>query len=480
VTMMGIEREKLLKRNLSDFIDPNLQDTYHFFCQLLHNTQQPQQCDVTLLPPNRPAQVVTLNGTVLVQIDTHTFYRLAVSEITERHQWELEIRRLYMAEQAARSMADGAMRQLASLQKITAALSSAISYEQVFKACLQQSIPVVGAQRGVILLLSSDGSTLLPSASYGDSEQVVSLSFAAAPFKEALHQQKPVYIHSLEEYAQHYSPVSDLPADDSQAFASLPLIINDQPIGILSYTFSQARRFTEDDQLFMQALAHQCAQALERVRLTDQSRDIAALQERQRLGHDLHDSVKQSLFAATSLSEVLPRLWEHSPDRAKIILAQVVTLNRAALAQMQGVLFELLPESILRTQLSTLLRQLSETVCGHQEITVELKLECGESPLPADVHIAIYRIAQESMNNILKHSQATHFIVQLLNRPDHLSLRIHDNGVGFNATESSAGMGLGIMQERAAKIHANLAITSAIGMGTELKLLWKPPAVVLT
>ncbi len=90
--------------------------------------------------------------------------------------------------------------------------------------------------------------------------------------------------------------------------------------------------------------------------------------------------------------------------------------------------------------------------------------------------MAFYRIAQESINNILKHSQATQFTIHLLNQPDQLTLSIHDNGGGFDATESSAGMGLGIMQERAAIVHATLHITSISGMGTEVKLLWKPTA----
>jgi len=481
VTLMGTDRETLVRRNLSEFIDPSAQDTYHFFYQALHRTQQPQQCEIILLPINQPPMVVRLDATILMHADNYTTYRIAVSDITERHQSELEIRRLYAAEQEARSIAVYTARQLASLQQITAALSRAISYEQVSDACLQQSIAIIGAQWGVILLLSSDGSTLLSGGFYGGAERAESPSFAStAPFIEALRLQKPVFIQSLEAYIQRYPQSSDLPVDDSQAFANLPLILNEQPIGILSYSFSEAQCFTEEDQLFMQALAHQCAQALERMRLSDQARDIAALQERQRLGHDLHDSVKQSLFAATSMSEALPRLWERNPERARMILAQVITLNRAALAQMQGILFELLPASILKTPLSVLLRQLSETVGGHREMAAELEIEGGEPMLPDDVHIAIYRIAQESLNNIVKHSQATHLIIHLLNELDQLTLSIRDNGVGFDVTDSLAGMGLSIMQERAAAIHAILNITSSAGVGTELKLLWKPLSVVLT
>ncbi len=378
VTMLGIDREKLIHRHLSDFIDRSVQDTYHFFYQALHRTQQPQQCEISFLPPNKSSLVVRLDGTILVQNDTHLIYRIAVSDISERRQSELEIKRLYTAEQVARTLAEHMARRLASLQQITAALSNATSYEQVAIACLEQSISIVGAQRGDILLLSEDGSTLHPRGSYGGSEYPLSLALATpTPFTEALRQQKPVWIQSLEDYARRYPRISEFPIEGSQAFAHLPLIVNEDPIGILSYSFLQPQTFTEDDQLFMQALAQQYAQAIDRVRLSEQARDLATLRERQRLAHDLHDSVKQSLFAATSMSEALPRLWERNPQRARIILAQIVTLNRSALAQMQGVLFELLPDSILKTPLGGLLRQLSEAVRGHRDIPAYLEMYGG-------------------------------------------------------------------------------------------------------
>ncbi len=88
VTMMGIEREKLLKRNLSDFIDPNLQDTYHFFCQALRHTQQSQQCEIILLVPNRPPLMIRLDGTVMLQTDGSIDYRIAITDITLQKQAE--------------------------------------------------------------------------------------------------------------------------------------------------------------------------------------------------------------------------------------------------------------------------------------------------------------------------------------------------------------------------------------------------------
>ncbi|MBK8025801.1 MAG: GAF domain-containing protein [Chloroflexi bacterium] len=477
VTMLGIDREKLVKRNLSDFIDRSAQDTYHFFLQALYRTQQPQQCEISLLPPNHPPLVVQLDGTVLVQAENQISCRIAVSDITERHQSEMEIERLYIAEQEARTQAERTARRLASLQQIAAAMSRAMSYEQVADAGVHQSISHIGACRGEILLLSDDSTTLHSRGSRSGSEHAVSLSLSdSAPWTEALLQQKPVWIPSMEEYCRRYPQAEGMPAENSQAFAFLPLIVNERSIGILIYSFAKMQTFPEEDLLFMQALAHQCEQALERVRLTELARDSAAMQERQRLARDLHDSVKQSLFASTSMSEALPRLMERDPGRAREILAKVIDLNRAALAQMQSVLFELLPASIVKTPMAILLHQLSEAMYGHREFTAEVQIQGEELALPAEVHMAVYRIAQESLNNVLKHSQATQFSVHLRSQPDLLTLVVRDNGVGFDPSDPAAGLGLAIMEERAAAIQATLNIASRVGTGTEVTLLWKPPA----
>jgi PAS domain S-box-containing protein len=482
VKMMGIDREKLIKRHLSDFIDRSAQDTYHFFYQALRRTQKPKQCEILLLPVSYPPLVVRLDSIVLVQAGaegTQTTYRIAVSDITDRHQADLEIKRLYIAEQEARARADYIVRRLSSLQQIMEGLSSALSYEQVSETCLRQSIPIIGAHGGDIMLLSNDGSTLQLRGSYGVSERSLSLpTVSSNPFTEVLHQQKPIWIESLDDYIGRYPESTPTPLDDSKALANLPLIVNEKTIGILSYGFSTPQIFTEEDQSFMEALAHQCAQALERVRLSEQAQSTVALQVRQGLARDLHDSVKQSLFAATMMSEALPNLWERNPVRGKEYLAQIITLNRAALAQMQVLLLELRPESILKTPFSVLLRQLSETVRGQRDISAELEMVGEEPTLPADVHIAIYRIAQESVNNLLKHSQATRFTIQLLSEPEQLTLVIRDNGGGFDATHSSTGMGMDTMLERAEAIHAVLHIASSASTGTEVKLLWKPPVSV--
>ena len=124
-------------------------------------------------------------------------------------------------------------------------------------------------------------------------------------------------------------------------------------------------------------------------------------------------------------------------------------MNRAAMGEMRTLLLELRPETIVNSALSKLLTHLVEAARGRKKIAGQFELAGVEEPLPPEVHIAFYRIAQEGINNILKHSEAREFRVYLNSQPDQISLQIRDNGRGFDMEQPSSGMGLGSMRERA-------------------------------
>ena len=97
--------------------------------------------------------------------------------------------------------------------------------------------------------------------------------------------------------------------------------------------------------------------------------------------------------------------------------------------------------------------------------------------MPPDVHVALYRLAQESVNNILKHSHAQEFAIALQYETDQVTLHIQDNGIGFDITQSTSGMGLSNLRERAEAINAQLDIISAPEKGTTIQVVWPTPSV---
>ncbi len=207
-----------------------------------------------------------------------------------------------------------------------------------------------------------------------------------------------------------------------------------------------------------------------------QLKEKTAEEERTRLARDLHDAVSQTLFSTSLIAEVLPRLWERNKDEGLKKLEEVRQLTRGALAEMRTLLFELRPAALADAELSDLLRQLSESVIGRARVPVTLEVE-GMCETPPDVKIAFYRIAQESLNNIAKHSGASHAQITLHCQPHQISMQIIDNGHGFDITQVAPGsFGLGNMNERANHIGAALKIESKIGEGTEITVTWKENA----
>jgi signal transduction histidine kinase len=144
---------------------------------------------------------------------------------------------------------------------------------------------------------------------------------------------------------------------------------------------------------------------------------------------------------------------------------------------MRTLLLELRPAALVETKLGVLLRQLSEAAAGRAGLRVAVNVD-GDCKLPAEAHIALYRIAQEALNNILKHSRATNVAVNLHCRADAdreiIELAVSDDGRGFDpARVSPEHFGLRNMRERAQAIGAELSITSQPGHGTQIQVVWQ-------
>jgi PAS domain S-box-containing protein len=198
----------------------------------------------------------------------------------------------------------------------------------------------------------------------------------------------------------------------------------------------------------------------------------AVTSERTRLARDLHDAVTQTLFSATLIADVLPDIWEMNETEGKRRLEELRQLTRGALSEMRTLLVELRPNALIEVPLPTLLRQLSEALTGRARIDIQFLCE-GERALPSDVQIALYRIAQEALNNVVKHSKASKAAV-LLRLGEHVRLNITDNGNGFDPNKVTADhLGLKIMCERSEAMGAKFNLYSEPGEGTQVTVTWQ-------
>jgi PAS domain S-box-containing protein len=200
--------------------------------------------------------------------------------------------------------------------------------------------------------------------------------------------------------------------------------------------------------------------------------EFAALEERERLARELHDSVSQSLFTAGMIADATPRLRDKDPTGEQQNLELLSVMIRGASAEMRSLLLELRPDTLKDQTLGKLLETLAVAARARTRAAVSLKVE-SDCLLPEDVTLTLHRIAQESLNNIAKHAEASEVVIDLNCNPESANLSIKDDGRGFDPQAIPAGhLGIGIMRERAQKIGATFQIKSKPGDGTSVLVTW--------
>ena len=268
----------------------------------------------------------------------------------------------------------------------------------------------------------------------------------------------------------------------------LPIEVAGEFFGLFHVSFTDPHAFSKDEQRVFLALAQRASVAIENAQLYERAQELAALEERQRLARELHDAVTQTLFSASLIAEALPDLWKNDPDQGRQLLQKLRQLSQGALAEMRTLLMELRPAALAEASLKDLLQQLARAATGREGIPVTVEAE-EHCELPTDVRIALYRIVQEALNNVVKHAEASQVDVDLRCLPPsppaqaegmptrqrrRVELHISDDGRGFDPQAvSPERLGLGIMRERAAAIGAQLAVESRPGHGTRIRVLWE-------
>ncbi|MCB2214278.1 GAF domain-containing protein [bacterium] len=256
----------------------------------------------------------------------------------------------------------------------------------------------------------------------------------------------------------------------------MPLLVEDQVYGGLALYYNEERIFTQDEIALAQTLANQASLAITNERLKGEAQKAAVAAERNRLARDLHDAVTQTLFSTSLIAEVLPKIWEKDPAQGEARLAELKQLTRGALGEMRTLLMELRPSAFQDADPVELFKHLTDAFSGRTGVpaVVEISKDPNLS-LPVEVKSVFYRVAQEGLNNIFKHADASKVWFRFDCSVTGVTLSISDDGQGFRQEDIPAGhMGLGIMAERAETIGADLTLVSQPGEGTTLRLVWQP------
>ena len=366
----------------------------------------------------------------------------------------IENARLQQAEQARQ-------RELQILLDIAETANSSLDLDEMLTKTLDLLVDLIGAARAGVSLLDVESGEL------------------TAGILRPTHPIDPV---DLEKMLQAGRTVIDrgemmyIAPDLSEGLlepgALLPLQIRGQKLGFLGIIGQEGSAFSSAQLALFKSIADQLGVAIENARLYELAEDAAVAAERNRLARDLHDAVTQTLFSASMIADVLPKIWERNPDEGRNRLEELRLLTRGALSEMRTLLVELRPAALVDTDLGDLIGHQVNAFVARTRIPVEFERNCLQTPSPV-IKEMFYRIVQEAFNNIAKHADATVVQVKLDFQLGRAELIIEDDGIGFDLqTAQTEGLGLGIMAERARTVGAQLEVHSQIGQGTRLRLCW--------
>src|SRR6266542_5293126 len=420
-----------------------------------------------LVPIYDPAgNLVAIEGIVRDVTERMQAYLTLESRVDERTH-EIERRR---------QVAEG-------LRDILTILNSNRPLDEILDSILAQACRLLGTDAGVVYHLQEPGGLLSAQVARGlhadDVATTIPVGWGSLG-KAVLNRQLVVASHVLTDRAEAHDPVLD--AQQSARLTALfrrygavlavPLMIKDDIYGAIALYYYQPHEFTREETELAVALGDQAALAIENARLRTQAERMAVAAERSRLARDLHDAVTQTLFSTCLIADVLPRLWERDQQEGRRRLDELRLLTRGALAEMRALLLELRPAALAEVELGELLRLLAEAISGRARVPITVTLD-GQCVLPPDVQVAMYRIAQEALNNVARHANASQVAVWLCCRADAIELRISDDGWGFDPINVAPGhLGLSIMRERAETLGAALQIISQPGAGAQVAIVW--------
>ncbi len=397
-------------------------------------------------------------------------YRMRVEDIKERNRTlEVQVRQRTRELERRQQAAEG-------LRKIVNMLNSNYSLGDSLDTILVQAGQLSGACCTFIYQIGESGEPAVLAFQERHSLSGEALrnwrSFIGEEVLSILARNEPVTMSNLRNRRVE-GDKPELPfMDHHSAILAAPLPMTGRVSGGLILLFENHHAFKDEELHLASLLADQASLAIANAQLRAQAEQSAVAAERSRLARDLHDAVTQTLFTTSLIADVLPRIWERNPEEGKARLEQIRQLTRGALAEMRTLLLELRPATLTETNLADLIRQLCLAFTGRTQIQVDVSVE-GEFVLPPDVQVAFYRIAQELLNNVAKHAQASHVTVRLTEVTGQILLRVSDDGKGFDLQSVPSGhMGLGIIRERAAAIGATMDVDSRPGGGTVADIFW--------
>jgi len=349
-----------------------------------------------------------------------------------------------------------------SLHQVTLALLQKLELEEVLQIVCTEAQHLTGAKGSSIGLVEGEEWLRIMYSTGESMEKTGRVPLGQALLGLAIRRGEPLLINNkpgLKDGVTVAAPVSIL---------AIPLRVQGQIIGVLDVV-NKEHGFTQDDARLIELFANQAAVAVENARLAKQVQEMAVVEERHRLSRELHDSVNQLLYGMALYTQAAQRKLENGDlDAVRSHLHNLEESTTEALKEMRLLIFELRPSVLDQAGLQGALTQRLRSVEEQLGLVTAFKWRVNIT-LDAKIEEMLYGIAQEALNNVVKHAHAKNVTLHIIQSGHTVIMKIEDDGVGFDmGIKGKGGIGLRTMRERAEAQKASLTIQSAPGRGTSL------------
>jgi PAS domain S-box-containing protein len=462
--MHGYTPEQFRKLQPEAFIHPGSLHVFERYIQTVRQGKAFRGRAVDLRKDGTPFPVEVLGTGFSYRGKPHTL--AVVRDVTE------EVQAYQLLEQRVQERTQ----ELSILLEVSRNIVSTLELKPLLSLILDRIKAVVDYTRAGLLIIERDGELALldqRSATPG-TDGGERTDWTRHPLAQAvIHGREPIILPDVPVDAALAEALdvnleSGRVDDPTPAISRLgvPLLSKEQVVGLLILEYDQADYYTDRHAQLTLALANQVAVAVENARLYEQARRLAVLEERQRLARELHDSVSQALYGIGLGARTARELLEREPARAAAALDYILSLADSGLAEMRALIFELRPDSLEKEGLVAALSKQFGALRARYNIEVNLSFS-SEPALPFEAKEALYRVAQEAVNNTVKHARAQQVTVSLSAEDGVVVLEVLDDGLGFEPRAKYPGhFGLLSMRERIARMGGTLEIESEPGSGT--------------
>ena len=361
-----------------------------------------------------------------------------------------------------------------------------VTNNHIFQTLVDVSISILKADRSAVFTWNEEKQMMIPRLSQGFQPETLSaLNFARGEghIGIAIKTGSPVIISNIRHVEIREDIRAAIEAEGIESFAHFPILMDQRVVAIFNVAYTRPNALNKDSIRLFTALVNRASMSIANMELFEQTRDLAVMEERNRLARDLHDSAKQKAFAAlaqlgtaTGMAKASPQ-GAYAPDVASPHLIEAETLIYEVIQELNFLIQEIYPIALQEKGLPSILREYIFEWENRNDALINLTIQ-NERELPLEMEQAVYRVIQEGLANVSRHSQATQVDISLVYNPDLLQVSMADNGRGFDMNQKAKGLGFRSMRERISSIRGTFQIQSAPGQGTRILIQIPLKAVV--